>query len=168
VDEGDVAGLHRIEVGREVAGGESLHHHRGRSAVVDRVGNRHERGGRDSDPLRIASGRIDPGYALAGCDALDAVAHRHDPADAFDAEDLGVGRIGPGHALPHADVHEVDAREGDIDQRLARTRHRVRALDMLQHLTAPSAVHNDRFHRLAPYLNDRSVIGQKRGASAAP
>jgi hypothetical protein len=33
---------------------------------------------------------------------------------------------------------------------------------MLQHLTAPSTIHNDRFHRLAPYLNDRSVIGQKR------
>jgi hypothetical protein len=92
VNEGDVAGLHRIEVGREVASGESLHHHRGRRAVVDRVGNRDERGGRDSDPLRIPSGCIDPGYALAGCDVLDAAAHRHDPADAFDAEDLGVVR----------------------------------------------------------------------------
>ena len=38
MDEGDVAGLHRIEVGGEVAGGQSLHHHRGRRAVVDRYG----------------------------------------------------------------------------------------------------------------------------------
>jgi hypothetical protein len=146
VDEGDVAGLHWIEVGREVAGGKSLHHHRGGRAIVDRVGNRHERGGRDCDPLRIASGRIDPGYALVGCDALDAVAHREDPTGAFDAENLGVRRIGPGHALPHADVHEVDAREGDLDQRLARPHHRDRALDMLQHLTAPRTVHHDRLH----------------------
>jgi hypothetical protein len=60
-----------------------------------------------------------------------------------------------------AQHHEVDAREGDIDQRLARTRHRVRALDMLQHLPAPSTIHNDRFHRPAPYLNDRSIIERK-------
>jgi hypothetical protein len=39
--------------------------HRGGRAVVDRVGNRHERGRRDRDPLRIAVGRLDPGHALA-------------------------------------------------------------------------------------------------------
>jgi hypothetical protein len=67
VDEGDVARLYWVEVGREVAGGETLHHHGCRGSIVDRVGDRHQRSGRDRDPLRIASGRIDPGDALAGC-----------------------------------------------------------------------------------------------------
>ena len=66
VDEGELTGLHRVEVGREVAGGETLHHHGCRGSIVDRIGDRHQRSGRDRDPLRIASGCIDPGDALAG------------------------------------------------------------------------------------------------------
>ena len=47
VDERGVSGLHRVEVGREVACGEALHHHRSGHAVVDRVG-----GDRAAEPLR--------------------------------------------------------------------------------------------------------------------
>ena len=42
VDEGDFPGLHRVEVGRKVAGGETLHHHGCRGSIVDRVGDRHQ------------------------------------------------------------------------------------------------------------------------------
>jgi hypothetical protein len=163
VDEGDVAGLHRIEVGREVARGQALHHHRGRRAVVYRVGNGHERCSRDRDPLRIASGRIDPRDPPAGFDALHALPHRQDTAHTFDAQNLGVGSIDPRRALPYADVHEIHAGEGDPNQCFAWTRHRVWALDIFQHLAATCAVHYDSSHRFSPILNDRSVTGQKRG-----
>jgi hypothetical protein len=149
VDEGDVAGLHRVEIGREVAGGQPLHHHRRRRAVVDRVGNLHQGRGRDGDPLRIAFGRGNPGDALAEREALDALAHRPDPAHPLDAEDLGVGNVGPKRALPHAGIQEVDAGNGNLDQCLTWTRHRIGALDIFQRLAAAGAVHHDGFHYVA-------------------
>src|SRR6185503_3076105 len=76
-------------------------------------------------------------------------------------ENPGDRHFGPSHALTDADVHEIDAREGDLDQRLARTRHRVGALDILQHLAAARAVHHNGFHRIAPILNDCSITDQK-------
>jgi hypothetical protein len=48
-------------------------HYRYRRAVVDRVGNRHERRSRDRDPLRIASGRIGRPHRRAGA-VFEAVA----------------------------------------------------------------------------------------------
>src|SRR6266446_3428150 len=146
-----------------MACGQALHHHRGRRAVIARVGDRHERRSRERDPLRIASGRIDPRDPPAGLDVLDAVPHRQDTAHTLDAKNLGIGNLGPGHALSYANVHEVDAREADLNQCFAWTRHRVGALDIFQHLAAARAVHYNSFHRLAPILNDRSVTGQKRG-----
>jgi len=65
----------------------------------------------------------------------------------FDAKNLGIGNLGPAHSLSHANVHEVDAREGDLNQCFAWTRHRVGALDILQHLAVARAVHYNSSHR---------------------
>src|ERR1700732_871736 len=80
---------------------------------------------------------------------------------------LGIGNLGPAHPLSHANVHEVDAREGDLNQCFAWTRHRVGTLDILQHLAAALAVHHNSSHRFAPILNDHSRTGQKRGYRSA-
>src|SRR5258708_6824383 len=162
VDEGDVAGLHRIEVGREVAGGQPLHHHRRRRAVVDRVGNLHQGRGRDGDPLCITAGHVNPGDAPTGFDIFDTISHRKDTAHSLDAQNHRLGNVGPKHATAHTDIHEVDAGNGNLDQCLTWTRHRIGALDIIQCLASAGAVHHDCFHRLAPMLNDRFIIGQKK------
>src|SRR5258708_15613657 len=64
-------------------------------------------------------------------------------------------------------IHKVDAGNGNLDQCLTWTRHRIGALDILQHLAAAGAVCHDSFHRLPPILNDRSIICQKKGYRSA-
>ena len=142
MNEGNITGLHRIEVGREMAGGQPLHHDRGRRSIVDRIGNRHQRRCRDRDPLSITAGRIDPGDTLAGLNSLDAFADCQNSTDAFDAQDLGIGHVSPGNPLTHADIHEVDPGNRDLDQRLARPGDRLRSLDLLQHLAATGRGHH--------------------------
>ena len=69
-----------------------------------------------------------------------------DTAGAFDAENLRVRKLGPDHALSRTDVHEVDTREGDLNQCFAWTGHWVGALDILQHFAATRAVHDNSPH----------------------
>ncbi len=43
MDEGRVTWLDRVEIRREMTGGQALHHHAGGRPVVDIVGRRHQR-----------------------------------------------------------------------------------------------------------------------------
>ncbi|MNT47130.1 hypothetical protein D3C72_1838220 [compost metagenome] len=71
MDERDVARLGGIKVSGEMAGCQTLHHHRCSGLVVDAIGYRHQRAGRNGDLLRIAAGPIDPGHTLANRETLD-------------------------------------------------------------------------------------------------
>src|SRR6478672_1079719 len=65
--------------------------------------------------------------------------------DPFDAKNLGVGNLGPRHALSDNDIHEVDARERDFNQRFTWAGAWLGALDILPHVAAADAVHHNGF-----------------------
>ena len=140
----DVTRLHRIEIRSEVAGCESLHHDRGGRAVIDSVGQRHQRGGRHDHVLGIASGGIDPRDAFARADRVHALAHGTHTSRALHAEHLGIRHLGPEQTLTHADFHEVHAGGVDLDQGLSRPRCRFRYIHQFEHVraTGPTNSHH--------------------------
>ena len=85
VNQCDITRLNRMEVRREMAGGQPLHHQRCRRPVADRIWHGRKRGNRQRDALRVAARTIDPGDALARPKLGYAVAHGDDAARTFDA-----------------------------------------------------------------------------------
>lgn len=147
MDQRHVAGLDRIEVGGEVARSQPLHHHGSGRTIIDPVRKRHERVRRKSDTLRIAPRRVYPRNPLPGPEMLYSIAHGEHPSGTLHAQNLWIGYLPPGHALSDADVHEVHARCGDLDQNLPACGSSFGALDEFEHIRFPGAVHDNGFHR---------------------
>lgn len=146
MDEGDIAWLDGIEIGGETAGDQALHHRRRCGLVLNTVGDGHQRSGRNGDLLCIAAGRVDPGHTLADVEEIDTLAHGQHAARAPDAQDLRIGHLVPRHALAHADVHEVDAGDGDLHQH------------------HPAAGHSIRSRCVADFFSSRKIAAAVRSA----
>jgi hypothetical protein len=147
VNQRDVAWLHGIEVRREVAGRQALHHHGGPCAVVDVVRQLHEGIDVRHYALCVARANKDPRDALAGYPAVHGRADFEDAPGAFDAEDRWLVPAA-NHAPTLADVHEVDTGGSDLDQHFVRLGRAVGFVGVLQHFDAACPIELDRLHRI--------------------
>jgi hypothetical protein len=150
MDEGNIAGLHRIEVGREMAGSNALHHQRRRGPVINLVGQRHKRRSRDHDLLGITARRVHPRHPLAQREAVDTLPEGQHAAGAFDAQRLGKRDLPPQGALPDTDVHEVHAGGRHFHEHLPHAQYRVQPIDQFHHVRPAWTGHYHCFHAGPP------------------
>jgi hypothetical protein len=132
VDKSDLTRLNRIEIVREMAGRQPLHHDAGGGSIIDAIRNEDERTDRNRNPLRIAARRIHPGDPLPRFEVADVFADRDNASGALDAENFRVGDLRPRHAAPDADIHEIDSGKGDVDEGIVRADDRLGTFDEAQ------------------------------------
>ncbi|MNE37400.1 hypothetical protein D3C80_1312500 [compost metagenome] len=148
MDQRDIAGLHGIEVRGEMAGGQSLHHHRSRCSVIDGVRNRDERSGWCDQLPGIATRYIDPRYTVPDCEIRHAISQRRNAAGTLDAKDFRIGHFRPRDPATHADVHEIDTGRSHVDQDLSGARDRIRALNIVELIRFSNSGHYNCFHHI--------------------
>lgn len=168
MDQRDVAGLDGIEFGGEVAGSEPLHHHGSGRTIIDPVRNRHERVRRYHRPICVASRRVHPGNPLSGPEMLDSIARGEHPPGTLYAQNLGIGRFRLGHALADADVHEVHARRGDLDQNLSARGSSFGALDDFERIRSPVRFMTTAFIAISPWRHSRSAALRAQDSTPSP
>jgi hypothetical protein len=126
--------------------GRALQHRGGGELGRDAVGQRHRGVVGDEHLLGVGAGRVAPRDAVAGREALDALAHRGDRPGPLDAGAVRrLGRVRPA-ALALVDVAVVDADRLDVDQQLPCSGRRRRSVLELEHLRPAVAADDDRAH----------------------
>ena len=98
MDQCKVARLNRVEVGGEVACGQSLHHDCGRCPVIDEIRQTNQGTDVYRNPFRVASWGVDPGNAISRGEIRHTFADGKKAPCALDAKYFGIWNVNPGHA----------------------------------------------------------------------